>query len=36
MKLLLRCIALPMIALVRFYQVAIGPFLPRVCRFEPS
>ncbi len=36
MKLLLRCIAFPMIALVRFYQIAIGPILPRVCRFEPS
>ena len=21
---------------VRFYQIAIGPLLPKVCRFEPS
>lgn len=21
---------------VRFYQVAIGPFLPKTCRYEPS
>ncbi|MCS7047091.1 MAG: membrane protein insertion efficiency factor YidD [Gemmataceae bacterium] len=21
---------------VRFYQAALGPFLPKVCRFEPS
>ncbi|MBM3996310.1 MAG: membrane protein insertion efficiency factor YidD [Planctomycetes bacterium] len=21
---------------VRFYQIAIGPMLPKVCRFEPS
>ena len=25
-----------LIAGVRFYQVAMGPFLPRVCRYEPS
>ncbi len=31
-----RIFALPLIGLVRFYQVAIGPLLPKVCRFEPS
>jgi uncharacterized protein len=25
-----------LIALVRFYQVAVRPVLPTVCRFEPS
>ena len=25
-----------MIGAVKLYQVAIGPFLPKVCRFEPS
>ncbi len=24
------------IGLIRFYQIFIGPLLPRVCRFEPS
>ena len=26
----------PFIILVRFYQVAISPFTPAVCRFEPT
>lgn len=25
-----------MIALVRFYQLTLSPFLPPACRFEPS
>lgn len=27
---------LPLLALVRGYQVLISPWLPRVCRFQPS
>lgn len=27
---------LPFIILIRFYQVAISPFTPAACRFEPS
>ncbi|MCD7969423.1 MAG: membrane protein insertion efficiency factor YidD [Alistipes sp.] len=26
----------PLIALVRFYQYCISPFIPKVCRYEPS
>lgn len=26
----------PFVVLVRFYQYCISPFIPRVCRFEPS
>jgi len=26
----------PFVLLVRFYQVAISPFTPAACRFEPS
>lgn len=26
----------PLVALVRFYQYCISPFIPRACRFEPS
>ena len=26
----------PFILLIRFYQVAISPFTPAACRFEPS
>ncbi len=26
----------PFVLLVRFYQVAISPFTPSVCRFEPT
>ncbi len=26
----------PFIVLIRFYQYCISPFIPRVCRFEPS
>lgn len=25
-----------LIGLVRFYQVALSPFFPRACRYEPS
>jgi putative membrane protein insertion efficiency factor len=25
-----------LIAFVRFYQIAIGPWFPKMCRFEPS
>jgi putative membrane protein insertion efficiency factor len=28
--------ALPFIALVRFYQLAISPLLPGACRYSPS
>ncbi len=31
-----KLIAYPFIALVRFYQVAISPFTPATCRFEPT
>lgn len=33
---LLRLPALALIGLVRFYQLAIGPWLPSSCRFTPS
>lgn len=26
----------PFIVLIRFYQYCISPFVPKVCRFEPS
>jgi putative membrane protein insertion efficiency factor len=26
----------PFLLLIRFYQVAISPFTPRTCRFEPT
>jgi putative membrane protein insertion efficiency factor len=29
-------VGLVLIALVRFYQVCLRPFLPAVCRFHPS
>jgi putative membrane protein insertion efficiency factor len=29
-------VILPFVLLIRFYQVAISPFTPTVCRFEPS
>ena len=25
-----------LVAVVRFYQICLGPLLPKVCRFEPS
>ena len=31
-----RITTLPLIALVRFYQLAISPHLPRSCRYEPT
>jgi uncharacterized protein len=34
--LLRRWVGFVMILLVRFYQVALGPLFPKVCRFEPS
>jgi uncharacterized protein len=36
LRLLARLPALALIGLVRFYQVAIGPWLPASCRFTPS
>lgn len=29
-------VILPFVLLIRFYQVAISPFTPAACRFEPS
>lgn len=29
-------VILPFVLLIRFYQVAISPFTPTACRFEPS
>lgn len=31
-----KILAYPFILLVRFYQVAISPFTPAACRFEPT
>ena len=31
-----KILALPFIALVRFYQVAISPFTPATCRYHPT
>ncbi|HLO73253.1 MAG TPA: membrane protein insertion efficiency factor YidD [Flavobacterium sp.] len=31
-----RILIFPFIILVRFYQVAISPFTPATCRFEPT
>jgi putative membrane protein insertion efficiency factor len=36
MPLLARWIAALLIGLVRFYQIALSPFFPRACRYEPS
>lgn len=33
---LIDIIILPFVLLIRFYQVAISPFTPAACRFEPS
>lgn len=29
-------LTLPFVVLIRFYQYCISPFVPKVCRFEPS
>lgn len=31
-----RILSLPFILLVRFYQVAVSPFLPNACRYTPT
>jgi hypothetical protein len=31
-----KILILPFVILVRFYQVAISPFTPAACRFEPT
>jgi putative membrane protein insertion efficiency factor len=31
-----RILIFPFIILVRFYQLAISPFTPAICRFEPT
>ena len=31
-----KILILPLISLVRFYQVALSPLTPAACRFEPS
>jgi putative membrane protein insertion efficiency factor len=31
-----RAAIFPLIVVVRFYQYCISPFIPRVCRYEPS
>jgi putative membrane protein insertion efficiency factor len=31
-----KIIIFPFLLLVRFYQVAISPFMPGACRFEPT
>ncbi len=31
-----KIMAAPLIALIRFYQVAISPFTPSTCRFHPT
>lgn len=35
-RLLARCVAGAMIAVLRFYKLGISPFLPASCRFSPS
>ena len=36
MKTLLKILALPFIGLIRFYQLAISPWLGPSCRFNPT
>jgi len=31
-----KILVFPFLMIIRFYQVAISPFLPAVCRFEPT
>ena len=31
-----KILILPLISLIRFYQVALSPLTPAACRFEPS
>jgi hypothetical protein len=31
-----RLFSFPLIALIRFYQIAISPFLPSACRYTPT
>ena len=35
-KKIVKILAFPFIFLVRFYQVAISPYTPAACRFEPT
>ncbi|MBF03713.1 MAG: membrane protein insertion efficiency factor YidD [Flavobacterium sp.] len=36
MKLLKKILIFPFVFLVRFYQVAISPYTPATCRFQPT
>ena len=36
MKLLRKIVIFPFIVLVRFYQVAISPYTPDTCRYQPT
>jgi putative membrane protein insertion efficiency factor len=35
-KILSKIVQFPFLLLIRFYQTAISPFTPSVCRYEPS
>ena len=36
MKLLRKIVIFPFVALVRFYQIAISPYTPSSCRYQPT
>ena len=36
MELLKKILIFPFVALVRFYQVAISPYTPNSCRYQPT
>ena len=36
LNIVLKVLAYPFIILIRFYQLAISPFLPKMCRYTPS
>ncbi|MFH0733315.1 MAG: membrane protein insertion efficiency factor YidD [bacterium] len=36
LNIVLKLLAYPFIILIRFYQLAISPFLPKMCRYTPT
>ena len=36
LNIVLKVLAYPFIILIRFYQLAISPFLPKMCRYTPT
>jgi len=36
MKLIKKILIFPFLVLIRFYQIAISPFTPATCRFQPT